>query len=473
MAIKKYVASADTTITNAFRSNLTIRGTGSNAGLADTMEIFSIFAQASSSSIELSRLLVQFPVNDIISDRNGELLPSAGSVNFVLNLYNAEHGLTLPRNFTLAILPVSRSWEEGYGVDLDEYSDLTYDGDGANWVNASSGTQWTNQGGDYLDSPVYDQYFNKGIENLEIDITPLVEDWISSTVSNYGVGVALTSSLEGNSTRSFFTKRFFTRSSEFFFKRPTIEARWDDSTFDDRGNFYISSSLLPSAQNLHNLYLYNYFAGQFRNLPVDVNDLQVKLYTSASGGDEITSVLPSYPIPASLTSTGIYKINFSLDTTASIVYDIWSSGSTVFYTGSFVPLSYSAFNHKPLLEKYVVSMPDLETSYSNDETVRFRVHTRNKNWCPNVLTVASDHVELNIIKNMYYKISRIKDSLDVVPYGTGSTNHTLLSYDISGSYFDFDINLLEKDYAYGIKYIYKTDTGKFKELGNVFKFRVE
>ena len=42
MSILRYTASLDNTITNAFEENLTTRGTGSNMGLADTLEVFSI-----------------------------------------------------------------------------------------------------------------------------------------------------------------------------------------------------------------------------------------------------------------------------------------------------------------------------------------------------------------------------------------------------------------------------------------------
>jgi hypothetical protein len=41
---------------------------------------------------------------------------------------------------------------------------------------------------------------------------------------------------------------------------------------------------------------------------------------------------------------------------------------------------------------------------------------------------------------------RVSDNLEVIPYGTGSVMHTGLSYDVSGSYFDLDINALEADY---------------------------
>ena len=47
MAIKRYNADADNTITNAFKADLSTRGTGANMGAADVLEVFSIRGQAS------------------------------------------------------------------------------------------------------------------------------------------------------------------------------------------------------------------------------------------------------------------------------------------------------------------------------------------------------------------------------------------------------------------------------------------
>ena len=66
MAIKRYVADADNTITNAFESDLVTRGTGSNMGAADSLEVFSLYGQVSASSgltSELSRILIKFPIS--------------------------------------------------------------------------------------------------------------------------------------------------------------------------------------------------------------------------------------------------------------------------------------------------------------------------------------------------------------------------------------------------------------------------
>ena len=67
MSIKRYFASKDNSITNTFLSNLVDRATGSNVGVADSVEVFSIFAQANSSSNEQMKTLIQF---DVLSSEN-------------------------------------------------------------------------------------------------------------------------------------------------------------------------------------------------------------------------------------------------------------------------------------------------------------------------------------------------------------------------------------------------------------------
>ncbi len=80
------------------------------------------------------------------------------------------------------------------------------------------------------------------------------------------------------------------------------------------------------------------------------------------------------------------------------------------------------------------------------------------------------------------KFIRIVDDIEAISYGTGSAttpqasgsagSYTRLSYDISGNYFDLDMDLLESGYAYGLKFSYYTG-GRFEEQSEVFKFRVE
>ena len=149
MAIKRYKATADNTIVNAYKSNLRNRATGSNTGQSDVSEIYSIYGRQSTSSVELSRILTQFDVNAISTDRTAGIIPDAGNVNFYLRLYNAETSKTVPKNFELVVQAISRSWSEGDGLDLENYKDSGV----SNWISASTGVAWTTAGGDYHASP--------------------------------------------------------------------------------------------------------------------------------------------------------------------------------------------------------------------------------------------------------------------------------------------------------------------------------
>jgi len=270
MAIKRYFADKDNTISNAFRSDLVTRGTGSNMGAADVLEVFSIYGQANSSSVEKTRFLIEFPMAGIQSDRTAGTLPTSGNVEFYLRLFNAKHPFTLPSQYELNVVAVSASWQEGVGMDMEEYKDLTYDQLGSNWIRRSGSTSCTTQGGDYHASPVYSTSFPVGNEDLEVEVTSLVEEWLAGPASggkqNYGFGIKFPDALE-NGEISYYTKKFFGRGTGDFFRRPVLEARWDSSFKDDRGHFYTSSSLAPAADNLNTIYLYNFVRGKLKNIP--------------------------------------------------------------------------------------------------------------------------------------------------------------------------------------------------------------
>jgi len=58
--------------------------------------------------------------------------------------------------------------------------------------------------------------------------------------------------------------------------------------------------------------------------------------------------------------------------------------------------------------------------------------------------------------------------------GTSTTNndHTKLSYDAEGSYFDFDMSLLQAGYMYGIRLLTSIN-GVITEQEEIFKFRID
>ena len=579
--IKRFYSTKDNTLANAFQENLTTRATGSNMGASDILEVFSIYGQASSTSSELARTLIEF-------DPTYTSIPS--SAKWYLRMFNVPHSQTIPSNFTLNVSAVSQSWEEGYGIDMDYYEDETKDGVGSNWINrtgddiaeitkftfssdtasdygagtaanyiklynsstlvnfwfddgagdsagdtgtwvlttinntgsknnfasdfssivnqqsgfsanvisnivyvtastagtatgpvavagtlsglttevgtsGSNSTKWVSPGGDFHNVSSSSKALLTGLENLEVEVTDIVNEWRDSTWSNYGFGVALSSSHE-SAAKSFYTKKFFGRDSEFFFQRPVLEARWDSARKDDRGYFYASSSLVSATDNLNALYLYNRVRGRLRDYPVMPTSASLRLNSTDAVGSNLAAAA------VSKVSTGIYKADIALDTTASVIYDIWYSGSVAYHTGSVSVKSFNSFGYNPE-DTYVLSMPSLRDEYKKTQTHRLNLYVREKNWSPNIYTQAvKTAIPSLIIPSASFQLRRAIDDYIVVPYGTGSTMHTGLSYDVSGNYFDLDTTYLEAGYLYDIQYSFYDEENGWEEQPYRFKFRV-
>jgi|MDSV01.1.fsa_nt_gb hypothetical protein len=658
MAIKRYVANADNTIVNAYQTNNRTRATGSNSGQSDVLEVYSIYGrQASTSSAatasqELSRVLINFPITDISADRTAGKIPASGSISWFLRMYSAETSKTVPREFDIVAVAVSSSWQEGLGLDLENYSDLTSNGSGSNWVNAngdvrgatatvtaqsvgvgaantrqlkvtdiagnsvtflidnsiststatniafsgaasnattfatriaaainaanSAGTlnvsatssdavvtltqttnghagngnsslqlagtavsegacvtvastggyhfsggngTWKRVGGDFLTGSeynphVYTQSFGTGLGDIEMDVSEQVEDWIREATGSYGFGVMLASAYEAYTSessgvdggsvihnpdgakRSYYTKRFFGRGSQYFFKRPVLEARWDsDIIRDDRGDFQYSSSLATNDENLNTIYLYNYVRGRLRNIPaIGTGNIYVSLYTgsvtsSVPSGESQRILLEAAPAgiathtaaTGSHVSTGIYKCEICLtkSTTDNIprFYDVWHSADNAstyveYFTGSIKPktLQASTGKREPV---YFTNITNLQNSYMHNQNARFNIYVREKNWNPTIYSKAVETPETINIRSASYRVIRIKDGLEAIPHQTGAVLATGLSYDINGNYFDFDMNLLQPGYEYGFKIaFYDDELTSWQEQDRLFKFRV-
>tara|TARA_R110002020_G_scaffold207313_1_gene412801 strand:- start:938 stop:2425 length:1488 start_codon:yes stop_codon:yes gene_type:complete len=491
MGIKKYYSNKDNTLANAFEANLTTRGTGSNMGASDILEAFVLHGQTSASvdaaNAEQSRIIIQFPIDSIQADIDNSVLPAnTGSIKFHLNLYNAPHGSTTPEDFILDLNMLSQSWTEGRGLDMDNYSDAGV----SNWISASSGVQWGAQGGSYLTgiNTSASLAFETGLENISVDVSEQVYKWLGAT-DNYGFLIKFPDSAVSGSD-SLYTKKFFGRTSEFYFYRPTLEARWDSARKDNRGNFYLSSSIVPAADNLNTLFLYNVVRGQLANIPgLANNNLNVEIYSGStepvgtalnivnSNGASGTSVTAGLLIEDGNTIAGVYTASFASTSSLDTVFDVWHTGSGVsrveFYTGSYEPLSVGTTD---LLYDtvYLTNITNLDKSYMKGQKPKLRVFVRDRDWSPNIYTVASTAVKTTIIEDAYYSIVRSIDNLEIIPFGTGSShnNFTRLSYDVSGNYFQLDTSCLQPGYMYGIKFAYYLQ-GEYREQPEVFNFKIE
>ena len=149
---------------------------------------------------------------------------------------------------------------------------------------------------------------------------------------------------------------------------------------------------------------------------------------------------------------------------------MWFSGSdsvadattaTQYHTGTIKPKVLYGSAIAPDT-RYITNINNLRSVYRNDETSRFRLYTRHKNWSPTIYTKAVASPEVDIIESGSYEVYRVIDDFKVIPYGTGSDLHTQMSFDASGSYFDLDMSLLESGYMYGLRFVhYNQDIGSW------------
>ena len=472
MSIKKFYATKDTTITNAYKEDLKTRATDANMGLSDSLEVFFIYGQnpdpdaTDAQKREESRILVYPNLQDIQTYYGASSAPS--DTKFVLRLFNAKHPFTLPKNFTLNLYHVDDNWLEGHGLDMESYKDV-----GApNWTERQAGANWTNGEGAIdisappADSLVGTKTFDTGDEDLEIDITSFLStNWLSLDWGDTAFLITFTST-ESAGSINFYTKKFFSRSSEFFFKRPIIEARSANAIGDDRGKFYKASQLATS--NIQSLYLYNTVSGARENITPAPT---LKLFSDSTLDTLIGTAAVTNP------ETGVYKgtITIGSDVPVTTIYEEWKAETTTIKTGPIKLLTREPETNAGEID-YVVDITNMKSSYSREETAKFRVYTRVKDWNPTIYTVASKELENNIVEKIYYKIVRMVDDETVIDYGIGTTllnnDHTLASYDALGSYFDFDMSLLESGYMYGIKLMFSVN-GELLEQPETFKFRVD
>jgi len=463
MPILRYVADADCSITNAFKPDLINSATFSNDGASDTLQTFVLWNQngleTASFLNKQSRILLHFPINEIIADINAQTIPA--SAEYYLKLSNARHAETLPKDYILIATLLNKSFTEGSGQDQYNFTDLG----SANWLSSSDNVLWTTPGGDLLSSTYsVQQFFSSGSEDFYVDISSMVRALISGTVQNNGFAVLFSSSYQ-NTTQSYYNKKFFSRTSEFFYLRPYIEARWNDCIEDDRINCFTSASN-AGIENINTIYFYNYIRGVLKNIPsIETGSIYMSIYTNSSGQ------APAFEtFTGGYCKIGVYSCSFYTNLTGTI-YDFWFSGSENYYNSSiemknFMDDSYSVD------EEFVVNIKNLKQEYSIIEKPRLKLSITRKNWKPNYYLTYQEKQINEILENLYYKVDKLIDGYNVIPYGTGTVEFTKLSYNSEGNYFDLNMSLFEPNYMYKIKFLNIIDNHK-KELPFSFKFLVK
>lgn len=447
------------------------RQTGSNVGSAGSLDLFKLYGITSSGSypnIELSRLLVHFdldPLRTLISQ--GKLDTNDASFSCHLKLFDVYGGQPTPRDFTVVVHPMSRSFEEGLGRDVVFYND----NDVSNFITGSRAQgSWimsgANAGGllgssvDYIASAIINgqtasfeatQYFRTGVEDLYVDVTSHISATLAEILSDEGFRIAFTSSIE-NDDRTYYVKRFASHTAYNEDKHPRLIVRFDDSIQDDSNNLTFDAS--------SSLYLYNYVHGQASSLmsasmPVTGN-LILKLSTAISGGFYELAFTGSRAFLGSNVISGAYKSSVYVPSTDPILATklvqsgsvkftpIWGSvdGTLTFLTGSEItvwPPTRGSSTIEP--KQYIVSVTGLKNELFETETTTLRVNIFDES-LPKIFKVKRPvNSPGTVVRSVFYAIRDVVTDITIIPFDT-IKNSTRVSSDGSGMYFKLDVSNL-------------------------------
>lgn len=463
MPIKRFYAIKDNSITNAVRISEQTDATNANMGKSDSLEAFYFKANIEQNiDSEESRIIIKFDANEMYAAHQNLDFPA--DAKFYLRMFDVKHDKAVPSSFSLKVTALDKDFNEGYGLDMETYRDIG----ASNWTNATDTEAWTTPGGNTL-APLSEFYFEKGTEDLIIDITEhvnaaFIQD--PDTLDRTPLG-GLLIHFDSSTSADYYTKKFYSRTTSSFYKKPCIEVRWESVIQDDGGSLYKYTDRLSAEDNEQTLYLYNWVDGELKQIPEPV------AYFKTWPNEDFTGTPTT--IAATNVSTGVYKVDYTPESGVDKIYYTWERTGDERYLSGSIDLIDREYGNDFATPDYNITINNLKDSYSTTEKANMRLSIKKRDRDLNIYTVAQSDFQNDIIKRIYYKVTRRADNFDAIPYGIGENNmpeFTKLSYDSTGNYFDLDMSLFEPGFMYEISFLYKVKSN-YVEYRNKFKFRVE
>lgn len=206
----------------------------------------------------ISRHLIQFDLEQLRAMIADCELNTALTVSYRLRMKNAvPSNRTLEKeqefnmiqkavaaSFDINVFPIDVAWDEGRGYDLVQQRLLVEQlaaprlSGYSNWYSATTTSGWTEAGvftNPTASTTFYaEQHFSLGGEDLNVDVTDMVQDWLSGGSINNGFGIAYRRDYELMSGDVRYISSFFTNKTHYAFK-PFLEVIYDQQNImDDR-----------------------------------------------------------------------------------------------------------------------------------------------------------------------------------------------------------------------------------------------
>ena len=296
-----------------------------------------------------SRMLVYFDHSKLACMVNDKVCPditkfkhylkitNAGSIDFSQAHHRETSSISdatkiRTSSFDLIFFLIPQQWDQGKGYDYTRtffnqgfYGHLEQDparlisNEGCNWFQPRNAFKW-DENGIYEPTTLskeYDkfgsdegseiiiarQHFDLGVENINVDITDIVNKFITEEIPNYGIGIAFSPMLEMVECKTEHYVGFLTNNTPSFFE-PYVESVYEDCISDDRSNFILDKP--------NKLYLYCNVGSELVNLDemptcqVNEKEYEVKQYSKGIYYIDITL------------SKNDFKVN-------TMLYDTWGN----------------------------------------------------------------------------------------------------------------------------------------------------
>ena len=362
--IKYLKASKDTYITNKLISD--VRQTRANVGGAATLDLYKLYGIneiSGSAATELSRILIKFDLSDLQNLYNENYFDVTNTLfNAQLKLFDVYGGQPTPSNYTITIYPLSRSFDEGIGRDIIQYSDY----DSCNFLSSSYNVLWGTSGAynsgsapnscDYFTmlsngtSLLCSQTFVEGTENLQIDITSIISATLTSQIPNEGLLITYSQNIE-NDDKTYFVKRFASRTAYNEDYHPRLIIRYNDAIQDDVQNLEFNCNNTINLYNYQHMTISNICSASTEI--VGNNCCLFKLMTPISGGNFINYFTASQAKIGNHFLTGVYTVNVNLTATGTLKQNLITSGS-VDFDGTWLSFDKSV---EYAVDKFTFTMP--------------------------------------------------------------------------------------------------------------------
>ncbi len=310
------------------KNNTIIKNTQINTGRNPIAELY---YGGKGNTTDYTRHLLYFDIVDLQNRYAAGELGDLSKVVHTLRMTNSSFfdqdlqsqklldGKQRTSSFDLVLFRVNQYWDEGCGYDYQQVlsfeseDNITFVQSASNWLNSTTTTSW-DDGGVYSGSPsgitVATQHFDKGNENISMDITDEVNSLITGGTTNYGYGIAFERDLELIIKSPSQYVGFFTRHTQTYYE-PFLETVYNDPIRDDRKNFYKGK--------VNRLYFYTNIGGEPTNL-----DNNPSVTIKDEDGNVFSAITSAQTIQ---TTTGIYYADVFVPVTEDdcvLFTDTWS-----------------------------------------------------------------------------------------------------------------------------------------------------